>query len=92
MADLDRMHVPTGKLRRECGSAFRLGGIHRRLADDLGPSRGPARPARASGLRRIAMQPHDFGQLAGLQQRSRMVERVRGACTLLANFSKALRA
>jgi hypothetical protein len=40
IADLEHMRVPTGKLRLECGSAFRLGGIHRRLADNLGRSRG----------------------------------------------------
>jgi len=41
-------------------------------------------------LRRIAMQPHDFGQLAGLQQRSRMVERVRGRLHAAREFLKSL--
>src|ERR1700737_460068 len=56
-------------------SAFGLGGFHRRPADNLSHLAGLLRQRPHLRLHIFAVQPHDFGQILGAEQRLRIVQR-----------------
>ena len=77
MAGLTKFTLRTKNVQNQPseGSGFRLRGIHRRPADELAHLAGLLSQRPHLGLHISAVQPHHVGQILGVQQGLRIVQR-----------------